>query len=241
MSHVENQLRRLLAERILLFDGAMGTMIQRLELEENDFRGERFANHRRLLKGCNDLLCITQPDAIAQIHAAYIEAGADIVETNTFNSNAVSLADYGLEAEAYAINVAAAKLARRAVEAVNRHASDKPRFIAGAIGPTNRTASLSPDVNSPAYRAVTFTELVQAYYDQVRGLMDGGVDLLLPETTFDTLNLKACLFAIEKLFEERSVRLPVFVSVTITDRSGRTLSGQTLDAFLASISHAPLL
>ena len=241
MSHVENQLRRLLAERILLFDGAMGTMIQRLELEENDFRGERFANHRRLLKGCNDLLCITQPDAIAQIHAAYIEAGADIVETNTFNSNAVSLADYGLEAEAYAINVAAAKLARRAVEDVNRHASDKPRFIAGAIGPTNRTASLSPDVNSPAYRAVTFTELVQAYYDQVRGLMDGGVDLLLPETTFDTLNLKTCLFAIEKLFEERSVRLPVFVSVTITDRSGRTLSGQTLDAFLASISHAPLL
>ena len=232
MSHVENQLRRLLAERILLFDGAMGTMIQRLELEENDFRGERFANHRRLLKGCNDLLCITQPDAIAQIHAAYIEAGADIVETNTFNSNAVSLVDYGLEAEAYAINVAAAKLARRAVEDVNRHASDKPRFIAGAIGPTNRTASLSPDVNSPAYRAVTFTELVQAYYDQVRGLMDGGVDLLLPETTFDTLNLKTCLFAIEKLFEERSVRLPVFVSVTITDRSGRTLSGQTLDAFL---------
>ena len=241
MNDIQNQLRHGLSERILIIDGAMGTMIQRLKLEENDFRGERFANHHRSLKGCNDLLSVTQSDAIAKIHADYLGAGADIIETNTFNSNAISLADYGLEAEAYAMNVAAAQLARRAVESFNRQNSGKRRFVAGAIGPTNRTASLSPDVNSPAYRAVSFGELVRAYYEQARGLVDGGVDLLLPETTFDTLNLKACLFAIEKLFEERAIRLPVFASVTITDRSGRTLSGQTLDAFLASISHASLL
>jgi 5-methyltetrahydrofolate--homocysteine methyltransferase len=241
MNDSEKQLRRCLAERILLFDGAMGTMIQRLKLDENDFRGERFGNHHRPLKGCNDLLCVTQPNTIERIHAAYLEAGADIIETNSFNANAISLADYGLNDWAYEINVAAASVARRAARGFNRGVPDRPRFVAGAIGPTNRTASLSPDVNRPAYRAVTFTELVKAYTDQVRGLMDGGVDLLLPETTFDTLNLKACLFAIEKLFEERDARLPVFVSVTITDRSGRTLSGQTLDAFLASISHARLM
>jgi 5-methyltetrahydrofolate--homocysteine methyltransferase len=216
-------------------------MIQALRYDEKGFRGERFAEHPRPLKGCNDLLSLTKPDAIENIHSDYLEAGADIVETNTFNANAISLSDYGLEKEVYAINVAAARLGRRAVERMNRRTPERPRFVAGAIGPTNRTASLSPDVNNPAYRAVTFDELVQAYYDQVRGLVDGGVDLLLPETTFDTLNLKACLFAIAKLFEERGIHLPVLASVTITDRSGRTLSGQTLDAFLTSISHADLM
>ncbi len=240
MSNTENTLRRLLAQRILLFDGAMGTMIQRLKFDEQDFRGKKYANHNRPLKGCNDLLSVTQPEAIAQIHTAYLEAGADIIETNSFNSTAISLADYGLESQAYALNLAASQVARRAVDAFNLKTPGSPRFVAGAIGPTNRTASLSPDVNSPAYRAVTFSQLVETYGEQIRGLIEGGVDLLLPETTFDTLNLKACLFAIEKLFEEKNVRLPVFASVTITDRSGRTLSGQTLDAFLASISHASL-
>ncbi|HEY7167900.1 MAG TPA: methionine synthase [Candidatus Binatia bacterium] len=239
--NTEEHIRRLLAERILLFDGAMGTMIQRLKLDEAAFRGQAFADHQRPLKGCNDLLSLTQPQAIAEIHAAYLDAGADIIETNSFNSTSISLADYRLESEAYAISLAAAKLARRVADDFNRRTPEKPRFVAGAIGPTNRTASLSPDVNSPAYRAVTFQQLVDAYYDQVRGLVEGGVDLLLPETTFDTLNLKACLFAIEKFFAATAVRLPVMASVTITDRSGRTLSGQTLDAFLASISHANLL
>ena len=216
-------------------------MIQRLKFDEQDFRGKKFANHNRPLKGCNDLLSVTQPEAIAQIHAAYLEAGADIIETNSFNSTAISLADYGLESQAYALNLAASQVARRTVDAFNLKTPDRPRFVAGAIGPTNRTASLSPDVNSPAYRAVSFSQLVETYSEQIRGLIDGGVDLLLPETTFDTLNLKACLFAIEKYFEEKSIRLPVFASVTITDRSGRTLSGQTLDAFLASISHANLM
>jgi 5-methyltetrahydrofolate--homocysteine methyltransferase len=241
MSNTENTLRRLLAQKILLFDGAMGTMIQRLKFDEQDFRGQKYANHNRPLKGCNDLLSVTQPEAIAQIHTAYLEAGADIIETNSFNSTAISLADYGLESQAYALNLAASQVARRAVDAFNLKTPDRPRFVAGAIGPTNRTASLSPDVNSPAYRAVSFSQLVETYSEQIRGLIDGGVDLLLPETTFDTLNLKACLFAIEKFFEEKNIRLPVFASVTITDRSGRTLSGQTLDAFLASISHANLM
>jgi len=221
-------------------DGAMGTMIQALKCDEKDFRGARFADHHRPLKGCNDLLSMTQPEAVAEIHEKYLEAGADIIETNTFNANAISLSDYGLEEEAYGINVAAAGLARRAVERIQRKTPERPRFVAGSMGPTNRTASLSPDVSNPAYRAVTFDRLVQAYYDQARGLVDGGVDLLLPETTFDTLNLKACLFAITKLFEERGVRLPILASVTITDRSGRTLSGQTLDAFLTSIAHVEL-
>ena len=204
MSNTENTLRRLLAQRILLFDGAMGTMIQRLKFDEQDFRGKKYANHNRPLKGCNDLLSVTQPEAIAQIHAAYLEAGADIIETNSFNSTAISLADYGLESQAYALNLAASQVARRAVDAFNLKTPDRPRFVAGAIGPTNRTASLSPDVNSPAYRAVTFSQLVETYGEQIRGLIDGGVDLLLPETTFDTLNLKACLFAIEKFSRRRT-------------------------------------
>ncbi|MEE9519881.1 MAG: methionine synthase, partial [bacterium] len=240
MRETEQTIQKLLSERILLLDGAMGTMIQALKFGEKEFRGKRFADHDRPLSGCNDLLSVTQPGAIETIHREYLEAGSDIIETNTFNSNAISLLDYGLEGETYAINVAAAGIARRAVESINGKAPGKPRFVAGAIGPTNKTASLSPDVNNPAYRGVTFDDLVEVYYDQTRGLVDGGVDLLLPETTFDTLNLKACLFAIEKLFEERGIRLPIFVSVTITDQSGRTLSGQTLDAFLTSISHASL-
>ena len=228
-----------LAERILLLDGAMGTRIQSLGLEEEDFRGSRFVRHPKPLKGCNDVLCVTQPRAIQRIHEEYLEAGADIVETNTFNANAVSLLDYGLEDHAYDINAAAGVLARNAVDRCN--ARDRgSRLVAGSLGPTNRTASLSPDVNDPGFRAVSFDQLAEAYYDQARGLVDGGVDLLLPETTFDTLNLKACLFAIGKLLEERALPLPVLASVTITDRSGRTLSGQTLEAFLTSVSHAEL-
>lgn len=240
MRNTENQIAKLLRERILLLDGAMATMIQQLKLEEQEFRGQTFTDHARPLKGCNDVLCLTLPAAIAEIHTAYLKAGADIIETNTFNANAISLADYGLEAEAYAINLSAANLARRVVNEANRQSRQQRRFVAGSIGPTNRTASLSPDVNDPGCRAVTFNQLLSAYYDQVRGLLDGGVDLLIAETTFDTLNLKACLFAIERCFDERQNRVPVFASVTITDRSGRTLSGQTLDAFLVSISHANL-
>ncbi|HEX9880235.1 MAG TPA: methionine synthase, partial [Candidatus Binatia bacterium] len=240
MSDSINQIQELLANRILLFDGAMGTMIQALGLDEEGFRGRAFAGHHRPLKGCNDLLSITQPVAIEKIHQAYLEAGADIIGTNTFNANAISLADYGLEGTAYNMNLAAAKVARRAVNWALHKLPEKHRFVAGSMGPTNKTASLSPDVNNPAYRAVTFDELVRAYYDQARGLLDGGVDILLPETTFDTLNLKACLFAIGNLLMEREVRVPIFASVTITDRSGRTLSGQTLEAFLTSISHAEL-
>jgi 5-methyltetrahydrofolate--homocysteine methyltransferase len=240
MVKVKEKLTQLLSERILVIDGAMGTMIQALKLDEEAFRGKRFAHHSRPLKGCNDLLSVTRPEAIEKIHRSFLDAGADIIETNSFNANAISMADYALESEVYAINLAAAKIARSAADAVNKKTPDKPRFVAGSIGPTNRTASLSPDVNNPAFRGVMFDQLVDAYYEQVRGLVDGGVDLLLPETTFDTLNLKACLFAIGKFFDGRGSRLPVLASVTITDRSGRTLSGQTLEAFLTSISHAEL-
>ena len=232
-------LQDLLTDRILLFDGAMGTRIQALGLGEAEFRGARFGDHPRPLKGCNDILCLTQPQAIEKIHEEYLEAGADIVETNTFNANAISLLDYGIEDLAYEINAAAGAAARQAVDRSNAR-DDGFRLVAGSLGPTNRTASMSPDVNDPGFRAVTFDELAVAYYDQARGLVDGGVDLLLPETTFDTLNLKACLFAIARLREERGLRLPVLASVTITDQSGRTLSGQTLEAFLTSISHADL-
>ena len=232
-------LKSLLADRIVLFDGAMGTRIQALGLGEADFRGSRFAEHPKPLKGCNDILCLTQPRAIEKIHQEYLEAGADIVETNTFNANAISLLDYALEDLAYDINRAAGAAARNAVDRFNA-GDGGSRLVAGSLGPTNRTASMSPDVNDPGFRAVTFEELVAAYYDQARGLVDGGVDLLLPETTFDTLNLKACLFAIGQLLGERDLRLPVLASVTITDLSGRTLSGQTLEAFLTSISHADL-
>ncbi|MGH7166648.1 MAG: homocysteine S-methyltransferase family protein, partial [Nitrospiraceae bacterium] len=219
----------------------MGTMIQSHKLDESGYRGQQFAHHPHDLKGCNDLLCLTQPSIIESIHRQYLEAGADIIETNTFNSTSVSMADYKLEHVVYDLNVAGATLARNAVAAVLQKDPTRPRFVAGAMGPTNRTASMSPDVNNPAFRAVTFDRLVAAYAEQVRGLMDGGVDLLLLETVFDTLNLKAALFAVDQYFEEQDRRVPVMVSVTVTDRSGRTLSGQTVEAFWNSISHMKLL
>ncbi|HJQ40464.1 MAG TPA: methionine synthase [Thermoanaerobaculia bacterium] len=233
------ELRQLLQQRILVLDGAMGTMIQRYRLSEEDFRGERFKDHPRDLKGANDLLCLTRPDVVEAIHRAYLEAGSDIIETNTFNAQSISMADYALEPWCYEINLEAARIARRAVDAFST--KDRPRFVAGSLGPTNRTASLSPDVNNAGLRTVTFDELVAAYYEEVRGLVDGGADILMPETTFDTLNLKAALFAIEKYFEDTGIRLPVIASITITDASGRTLSGQTVEACWNSISHAPLL
>jgi 5-methyltetrahydrofolate--homocysteine methyltransferase len=228
-----------LSKRILIIDGAMGTMIQRYRLDEAAYRGERFAEHPRELKGAADVLNLTQPAIIEEIHREYLEAGADIIETNTFNAQSISMADYGLEPAVYDMNVAAAQLARRAVDAYST--PERPRFVAGSMGPTNRTASLSPDVNNPAFRAVTYDDLVDAYYEQVRGLVDGGVDILLAETAFDTLNLKAAVFAVEKFFHERGVRLPLMLSVTITDASGRTLSGQTVEAFWNALSHANLL
>ncbi len=262
------QLRQLLAQRIAILDGAMGTMIQQFRFGEAEYRGRQFAAHGRDLKGCNDLLSITQPEAIVGIHRGYLDAGADIICTNTFNANSVSMADYDLVGQVRAINLAAVECARKAVvefkataekgrkgegEKGRKGASDvspSPRlpfplsspgpFIAGSIGPTNRTASLSPDVNNPGYRAVTFDGLAASYFEQAEALVDGGVDILLAETVFDTLNLKACLFAIDDLLAKRQIKLPVMVSVTITDKSGRTLSGQTLAAFLASIEHADL-
>jgi 5-methyltetrahydrofolate--homocysteine methyltransferase len=231
----------LLKQRILIIDGAMGTMIQAHKLQEADYRGKEFASHPRELKGCNDLLSITQPGIIEGIHRKYLAAGADIVETNTFNSTAISLADYGLEHAAYDINVAAARVARRAAEAAVASEPGRPRFVAGAIGPMTRSASMSRDVNDPGARQVTFVQLEAAYYDQVRGLVDGGVDLLLPETAFDTLNLKAALFAIARYFDETGRRLPLMASGTIVDLSGRTMTGQTVEGFWTSISHAPLL
>ena len=233
-------LTQVLERRIVLLDGAMGTMIQACRLDEGAYRGARFQSHPRDLQGCHDLLSLTRPDLIESLHRQYLDAGADMIETNTFNSTAISLADYGLEYLAYELNLAGAQVARRAAEAAMAKDPRRPRFVAGAMGPTNRTASMSPDVNNPAFRAVTFDQLVAAYTEQVRGLMDGEVDLLLAETVFDTLNLKAALFAIDQHFEEQGRRVPVMVSVTITDRSGRTLSGQTIEAFWISIAHMPL-
>src|SRR6201996_5143175 len=228
-----------LKEGILIIDGAMGTMIQRHKLEEKDYRGERFKDWPSDLKGNNDLLVLTQPDIIEGIHREYLEAGADIIETNTFNAQAISMADYHMEALAYEINVAAARLARKAADAYTAANPDKPRFVAGAIGPMSKTPSLSPDVNNPGYRAVTFDEVMAAYYEQVKGLVEGGVDLLLIETIFDTLNAKAAIFAIKKYFRDTGQpELPVMISGTITDASGRTLSGQTLEAFYVSVMHA---
>jgi 5-methyltetrahydrofolate--homocysteine methyltransferase len=234
-------LEKLLQQRILVLDGAMGTMIQRHQLTEDDFRGEQFKHHPCPLKGNNDLLSITRPDIIRTIHEQYLEAGADIIETNTFSSTRIAQADYQLEAWVYELNVAAAKVAREAADAFSKSNPDRPRFVAGAIGPTNKTASISPDVNNPGYRAITFDELAEAYYEQVKALADGGVDVLLVETIFDTLNAKAALFAIQQHEEDTGRKLPVMVSGTITDASGRTLSGQTTEAFLISVSHVPLL
>ena len=227
-------------KRILILDGAMGTMIQRYKLKEEEYRGERFLSHSINVKGCNDILCLTQPSIISKIHAVYLSAGADIIETNSFNAQSISLSDYGLEKYAYEINLEAAKIARAAADEYFKRDPNWYRFVAGSIGPTNRAASMSPDVNNPAFRSVTFDDLVNAYTEQIEGLMDGNVDLLLVETIFDTLNVKAALFAITKVFEKKGKSVPVMVSVTITDASGRTLSGQTLEAFLISISHFPI-
>jgi 5-methyltetrahydrofolate--homocysteine methyltransferase len=235
------QLEALIRKRVVVLDGAMGTMLQRYRLDEEAFRGRLFADHDCPLQGCNDLLSLTQPDIVAEVHRRYIEAGADIVETNTFTATSVSLADYGLADKAYELNRAAAELAARVCREATDRDPARPRFVAGSLGPTNKTASLSPDVNNPGYRAISFDELVETYLVQARGLVDGGSDLLLAETTFDTLNLKAALFAIERLYSEIGRRLPVIASLTITDQSGRTLSGQTLEAAWISISHARLL
>lgn len=230
-----------LKHRILVLDGAMGTMIQRHTLEEEDFRGHRFKDHPSPLMGNNDLLSLTRPDIIKGIHEAYFEAGADIAETNTFSSTTIAQADYGLENAVYDLNFHSARLAREAADVFTARTPDKPRFVAGSIGPTNRTASLSPDVNDPGFRAVTFDDLRIAYSEQVNALMDGGADILLVETVFDTLNAKAALFAIEEVFDARGEEIPIMVSGTITDASGRTLSGQTTEAFLISLEHIQLL
>ena len=235
------QIEKILKERILVLDGAMGTMIQRYKLNEDDFRGSEYKDHPDSLQGNNDLLSITRPDVIEDIHRAYFSAGADIVETNTFNANRISQADYNLESEVYKINFAAASIARKVADEFTTKEPEKPRFVAGSLGPTNKTASISPDVNDPGFRGVTFEELVEAYKEQAKALIDGGVDILMLETVFDTLNAKAALFGLMELFEELGDSLPVMVSGTITDASGRTLSGQTTEAFLISIAHAPLL
>ena len=240
----------ILKQRILIIDGAMGTMIQRHKLSEEDYRGERFKNWHCDVKGNNDLLSITQPDIITNIHLQYLQAGAHIIETNTFSAQRISMADYGMEDLSYELNVASAKCARKAVELFQNSMTDDQNldqtsnienresvFVAGAIGPTNRTLSLSPDVNNPGFRAVTFDQVMEAYYEQVKGLIDGGVDIILIETIFDTLNAKAAIFAVKKYFEDYSIDLPIMISGTITDASGRTLSGQTLEAFYYSIEH----
>ena len=226
-------IEKLLKEKILVLDGAMGTMIQRYSLDEKDFRGERFINHSCDLKGNNDLLSLTRPDIIKAIHLEFLNAGADIIETNTFSSTSIAQEDYNLSDIIYDLNYESAQVARSAADSLSTN--EKPRFVAGSIGPTNRTASISPDVENPAFRLISFDELKDAYYEQVKGLVAGGVDLILVETVFDTLNCKAALFAIEEVFEDLGKRLPIMVSGTITDQSGRTLSGQTAEAFLNSI------
>ncbi|MEY3693492.1 MAG: hypothetical protein RL157_816 [Bacteroidota bacterium] len=226
-------------ERILILDGAMGSMLQEYRLDEAGYRGARFADWEHPLKGNNDLLNLTQPQIVEEIHAKYFSSGADLVETNTFNAQTVSMADYGMESLVRELNLAGAQLARKAADAYST--PDKPRFVAGAIGPTNRTLSLSPDVNRPAYRAITFDELAKAYQEQAEALIEGGVDVLLVETIFDTLNAKAALYAIQDAFAATGKEVPIMISGTITDASGRTLSGQTTEAFLISMSHMPLL
>lgn len=239
--NITSELRKLLNERILIIDGAMGTMVQRYKLREADYRGDRFKDWHTDVKGNNDLLCLTQPHIIKEIHKQYLAAGANILETNTFNSQVISLADYDMQSLAYELNVAAAKLAKEAIhEYLAESKSDNThRFVAGAIGPMNKTLSLSPDVNNPGFRSVTFDEVADAYHEQIKGLVDGGVDILLVETIFDTLNAKAAIYAINKYFRDtKKPKLPVMISGTITDASGRTLSGQTLEAFYISVMHA---
>lgn len=238
---MKNTIQQSLDERILIIDGAMGTMIQQYKLEEKDYRGDRFKDWHKDVKGNNDLLSITQPQIIQAIHKAYLEAGADIIETNTFSSTSIAQADYDMQSLAYELNVASAQCARKAIDEFteNNNAGNNCKFIAGAIGPLNKTLSLSPDVNNPGFRTVTFDEVASAYYEQIKGLVEGGVDLLLVETIFDTLNAKAAIYAIKKYFRETGkAGLPIMISGTITDASGRTLSGQTLEAFYISVSHA---
>lgn len=234
-------LKSILKERIVVIDGAMGTMIQKHKLSEEDYRGEQFKDYPHSLKGNNDLLVLTQPQIILDIHREFLEAGADIIETNTFNANVISMQDYHMEDQVHALNVAAVRLAKQAVAEYNAKTPEKPRFVAGSVGPTNKTASLSPDVNNPGFRSVSFDDLVACYRDQVGIMLDEGVDVLLVETVFDTLNCKAALYAINELKEERGSAVPVMVSGTITDNSGRTLSGQTPEAFWISVSHGDLL
>ena len=234
-------IHELLEQRILILDGAMGTMIQRYKLEEEDFRGERFKDHPSPLKGNNDLLTLVRPDIIKDIHRAYLDAGADIIETNTFCATSIAQGDYGLEDIVYEMNAEAAKIAREVTAEYNEKDPDKHRYVAGSVGPTNMTASISPDVNRPGFRATDFDTLKASYREQVEGLIDGGADILLVETIFDTLNAKAALFAIQEIFDEKGFELPIMVSGTITDKSGRTLSGQTTEAFLISMHHMPLV
>jgi len=236
-----SNIREEIEKRILVLDGAMGTMLQQYNFSEEDFRGERFKNFHMPLKGNNDLLSITQPETLKEIHAKYFEAGADIIETNTFSGTTIAMADYELEDLVYELNYESAKIAKEVADEFTAREPHKPRFVAGSLGPTNRTASMSPDVNDPGYRAVTFDDLRKAYKLQTEALIDGGVDLLLVETVFDTLNAKAALFAIEQVKEEKNVDIPIMLSGTITDASGRTLSGQTAEAFLISTAHIPLL
>ena len=237
MSKIED----LLSKKILILDGAMGTMLQEYKFSESDFRGDRFKDWPVPLKGNNEVLSLTQPHAIAEIHRKYFLAGADIVETNTFSATSIAMADYQMQELVYDLNFEAARIAKEVATEITRNEPEKPRFVAGAIGPTNKTASMSPDVNDPGFRAISFSALKQAYKEQARGLIAGGVDVLLVETVFDTLNAKAALFAIDELQDEEGVSLPVMISGTITDASGRTLSGQTAEAFLISVSHFPLL
>ena len=234
-------IRNILKNKILVLDGAMGTMIQQYNFTEEDYRGKQFKDFKVSVKGNNDMLSITQPEAIKTIHAKYLEAGADIIETNTFSSTTIAMADYEMEEYVYELNFQSAKIAKEVAKEFTAKNPNKPRFVAGSIGPTNRTASMSPDVNDPGFRAVTFDDLRVAYKQQAEALIDGGVDVLLVETVFDTLNAKAALFAIEEIKAERNIDIPVMLSGTITDASGRTLSGQTAEAFLISVSHIPLL
>lgn len=236
-----SKIEEILSKKILILDGAMGTMLQEYKFSEEDFRGSRFADWPVSVKGNNDLLSITQPQAIAEIHRKYFLAGADIVETNTFSATTIAMADYDMQELVYELNYESARIAKKVAEELTQENSKKPRFVAGAIGPTNKTASMSPDVNDPGFRAISFLDLHKAYKQQAGALIDGGVDVLLIETVFDTLNAKAALFAIDELKEERGLDIPVMISGTITDASGRTLSGQTAEAFLISVSHIPLL
>ncbi|MBE0435415.1 MAG: homocysteine S-methyltransferase family protein, partial [Methylomicrobium sp.] len=236
MSKLENFKKRL-SQSILFLDGAMGTMIQSYKLEEKDYRGKRFSDWAVDLKGNNDLLSLTQPDIIKAIHCAYLDVGCDIIETNTFNATQIAMADYQMESLAYEINLESARIARQAADEYSQKTPEKPRFVAGILGPTNRTASMSPDVNDPGFRNIDFDTLVEAYTEAIRGLIDGGVDIILIETVFDTLNAKAAIFAVDQYFEAIGYKLPVMISGTITDASGRTLSGQTVAAFWNSLSH----